>query len=180
MLPQLLFPAEDARFVAGFFSFGNHAFALEGARNSGPGEDILRVEGEDAPRGFNGAVKILLGVIGLRQAMQRVAKLGMEFERTRVFRNGFRQFAFAEEIDSRVVMVFRGLIGRVAHARILASPWTTPFAAPLVGARAFTVTHAGHTNEERSLAALPSCVRAGGMTMLVRRRACPDVGFWRC
>ena len=75
MLAQLLFPAEDARFVAGFFSFGDHAFALIGARDGGPGENVFGIEGEDAARSFNRAVKILLSVVGLRQAMQRVAKL---------------------------------------------------------------------------------------------------------
>jgi hypothetical protein len=118
---QLLLPAEDARFVAGFFGLGNHAFALVGAGDGGPGENVIGVEREDAAGSFNGAVKILLGVIGLRQAMQRVAKLGIEFEGARVFRDCFREFSFTEEIYARVVVVFCALGRVVGHAVILAS-----------------------------------------------------------
>jgi len=58
-------------------------------------------------------------VIGLRQAMQRVAKFGIEFQRARVFRDCFREFSFAEEIYARVVMVFRALGGLAGHVVIL-------------------------------------------------------------
>lgn len=117
---QLLFPAENTRFVSSFFRLGNHPFALIGAGNGSPRENVVRIKRKYAPRGFNGAVKILLGVIGLRQAMQRVAKFRIEFQRTRVFRNRFREFSFAEEIDARVVMVFRVVRCIAIHAAILA------------------------------------------------------------
>ena len=117
---QLLLPAEDSRFVSGFFGFGNHALALIGAGDGGPCENVVGVEREDAAGGFNGAVKILLGVIGLRQAMQRVAKFGIEFQGARVFRDCFREFSFAEEINPRVIMVFRALRSLAIHAAILA------------------------------------------------------------
>ena len=117
---QLLLPAQNARFVSGFFSLGDHAFALVGAGNRGPGQNVVRLELEDPPRGFNGAVKILLGVIGLRQAMQRVAKFRIEFQSARVFRDCFREFSFAEEINSRVVVVFRALRLLALHDVILA------------------------------------------------------------
>jgi hypothetical protein len=117
---QLLLPAEDSRFVSGFFGFRDHALALIGARDGGPGQNVVGIEGQDAPRGFNGAVKILLGVIGLRQAMQRVAKFGIEFQRARVFRDCFREFSFAEEIYACVVVVFRALRSLTIHAAILA------------------------------------------------------------
>jgi hypothetical protein len=117
---QLLLPAEDTRFVAGFFGFGDHAFALIGAGNGGPGENVVGVELEDAAGGFNGPVKILLGVIGLRQAMQRVAKFRIEFQRARVFCDCFREFSFTEEIYACVVVVFRVLNGLAGHIVILA------------------------------------------------------------
>jgi hypothetical protein len=117
---QLLFPAEDSCFIAGLFGFGDHAFALVGAGNGGPGENVVGIEREDAAGSFNGAVKILLGVIGLRQAMQRVAKFGIEFQSARVFRDCFREFSFAEGIYACVVMVFRALRCVVGHAVILA------------------------------------------------------------
>jgi hypothetical protein len=119
-VPQLLLPSEDARLVSGFFRFGDHAFALISARDGSPGENIVGVERQNAPRGLNGAVKILLGVIGLRQAMQRVAKFRIEFQRARVFRDCFREFSFAEKIDARVVMVFRVLRSVTIHTAILA------------------------------------------------------------
>jgi hypothetical protein len=58
-------------------------------------------------------------VIGLRQAMQRVAQFGIQFERPRVFRNRFGKFALPEEINSIVIMVLGGLFRRVAHSAIL-------------------------------------------------------------
>ncbi len=117
---QLLLPTEDSRFVAGFFGFGDHSFALIRAGNGSPGENIFRVELKDAPCGFNGAVKILLGVIGLRQAMQRVAKFRIKFQRACVFRNCFPELSFAEEIYARVVVVFRALTRLAVHDVILA------------------------------------------------------------
>jgi hypothetical protein len=117
---QLLLPTKDSRFVARFFGFGDHAFALVGAGDGGPCEDVVGVEREDAPGGFNGAVKILLGVIGLRQAMQCVAKFGIEFERARVFRDCFREFSFTERIYACVVMVFRAFGTLARHVVILA------------------------------------------------------------
>jgi hypothetical protein len=116
---QLLLPAEDACFISGFFGFGDHAFALIGARNRGPGENVIGVELQYAPGGFNGAVKILLGVIGLRQAMQRVAKFGIELQRARVLRDRVREFPFTEEIYARVVVVFRALRRLARHSVIL-------------------------------------------------------------
>ena len=116
---QLLLPAEDARFVAGFFGFRNHAFALIGAGDGSPCEDVVGVEFKDAARRFNGAVKILLGVIGLRQAMQRVAQFRIQLQSARVFRDCFREFSFAEEIYARVVVVFRALHRLAGHDAIL-------------------------------------------------------------
>jgi len=116
----LLLPAEDAGFAAGFFGFGDHAFALVGAGDGGPGENVVGVESEDAAGGFDGTVKILLGVIGLREAMQRVAKFRIEFEGARVFRDCFRELSFSEEIYARVVVVFRALGGLAGHVVILA------------------------------------------------------------
>ena len=171
MLPQLLLPAEDARFVAGFFSFGDHAFALVGARNCGPGKDVFRIEREDALRGFNRTVKILLSVVGLRQAMQRVAKLGVEFERPHVFRDGLRQFSFAEEVNSGVVVIFRGAIRSAAHAVILSFTWRLTFWEMWANAPYAGVNRA--KKEERSLAALGT---TPGAVMRVRGRA----GFVLC
>ena len=120
MFLQLLLPAKDSRFVACFFGFGDHAFALVGAGDGGPGEDVVGLELEDTAGGFDGAVKILLGVIGLRQAMQRVAKFGIEFQGARVFRDCFREFSFTEEIYACIVVVFRALGGFARHDLILA------------------------------------------------------------
>jgi hypothetical protein len=117
---QLLLPAEDARFVSGFLGFGDHAFALVGAGDGCPCEDVVGVEIEYALGCFDGAVKILLGVIGLRQAMQRVAKFGIEFEGARVFCDCFLEFSFAEEIYARVIVVFRVLGSLARHIVILA------------------------------------------------------------
>lgn len=116
-----MFPAEDAGFVSGSFGFGDQAFALVRAGNRGPGEDVLRVEFEQSLARFDGAVKILLGVIGLRQAMERVGKLGIEIERFFVFRHGFRIFSFAEKIGTRVIVFFGARVRRARHPSILTS-----------------------------------------------------------
>jgi hypothetical protein len=114
-----VFPAEDAGFVAGGFGFGDHAFALVGARNRRPGQDVFGIEFEQALARFDGAVKILLGVVGLREAMERVGKLGIKSERFFVLRDGFRVFSFAKIISAGIVVVFGGRIRRAAHASIL-------------------------------------------------------------
>lgn len=121
LFTELLFPAQDARFVARLFGFGNHVFALIGARNRSPRKDICWVEDEDSLRGFDGAVEILLGVIGLREAMERVAKFRVDRQSLIVLRNCFREFSFSEKIDALVVMIFGGFGFRVAHLDILAS-----------------------------------------------------------
>jgi hypothetical protein len=59
-------------------------------------------------------------VIGLRQAMQRVAKFRIEFQGARVFRDRFREFSFTKKVYARVVMVFRALRSLTIHAAILA------------------------------------------------------------
>ncbi len=84
------------------------------------------VEREDALGGFNRAVEILLSVVGLREAMQRVAKFGIEFEGPRVFSNCVGHFSFAEQIDPSVVMIFSGFPRVFAHADILASAGGVP------------------------------------------------------
>jgi hypothetical protein len=94
---------------------------LVGAGDGGPGQDIVRIERQDAVGGFDGAVEILLGVIGLREAMERVTKSWIDFESLVIFRDCFRKFSCAKEINSCVVMIFGGLGRRVAHAGSLAS-----------------------------------------------------------
>jgi hypothetical protein len=121
MLAKLVLPSEDARLVSGRFCFRHHAFALIRARNRGPREHIVGVESQDAVRRFDRAVKILLSVVGLREAMQRVGKLGIEFERPLILLDRFGQLARAEKVDSCVVMFFRGGIRWGTHHTILAS-----------------------------------------------------------
>jgi hypothetical protein len=106
LVTELLLPSKDASFVAGFFSLGDHSLTLVGSRDSGPGEDVVGIQLEDAPRGFDGAVKIFPGVVGLRQAMERVGEFRIELERAVIFRDGFLDFSFAEEINSGVVVIF--------------------------------------------------------------------------
>jgi hypothetical protein len=62
----------------------------------------------------------------LRQAMERVAKLWIDRQGLIVFRNGFREFSFAEKIDTPIVMVFRGFRRAVVHASSLALPTAMP------------------------------------------------------
>jgi hypothetical protein len=106
LVAELLLPSEDASFVAGLLSFRDHSLALIGAGYSGPGEDVVRIKLEDASGGLNGAVKIFPGVVGLREAMKRVGEFRIERKRAIVFRDGFLNFSFTEEINSGVVMIF--------------------------------------------------------------------------
>jgi hypothetical protein len=121
LLAQLLLPTQNARLISRFFSLGNHILALISPRNRSPRQNVFRVKRQNALRRLDGPVEILLGVIGLRQAMERVAKLRVNRQSLTVFRNRFRQFSVAEKVNSVVIMVFRGFRRRVTHAVILAS-----------------------------------------------------------
>ncbi len=107
LLLQLFFPSEDARLITGFFGFGDHSLALIGARNRRPRQNVIGIERENAPGRLDRAVKIFLGVVRLRESMQRVGEFRVHLERAAVFRDGFVELPLAEEINPRVVVVFR-------------------------------------------------------------------------
>jgi len=112
---ELEFPAEDAGLVAGFFGFGDHAFALVGAGDGGPGENVVGVESEDAAGGVDGAVEVLFGVVGLGEGVEGVGEVGVERESELVLGDGFVELGGAEEVDAGVVVVFGGHWGGVYH-----------------------------------------------------------------
>ena len=103
--------------------------------------------------------------------MQRVAKLGIDFERPRVFHDGLRQFSLAEEINSGVVVIFCDVVRSAAHAVILSFTWGVSSELRRATPLGTGVNRA--EKDERSLAALGM---TAGAVMHVRGRA----GFVLC
>lgn len=89
--------------------------SLVGAGNGGPGENVVGVEGEDAPGGVDGAVETLAGVVGLGEGVEGVGEVGVEREGALVFGDGFVELCGAEEVDAGVVVVFGGHWRGVYH-----------------------------------------------------------------
>jgi hypothetical protein len=123
---ELFLPAQDAGFIAGFFGLGNHSFALVGAGDGGPSENVVRIECDDAAGGFNCAVKIFLGVVCLRETMERVGKFRIECESAIVLGNRGVELAVAKKINSRIVVVFGGHLHPSLSRGIVLSPGNSP------------------------------------------------------
>ena len=122
LLAQLPLPSKHTGLISSLFCLGNHSFSLICPRYRSPRQNIFGLKLQNPLGRFNRAVKIFLGVIGLRQAMKRVGEFRIEFERAIVFRDRLIQFPVAEEVNPGVVVVFRGHFRVIAHRAILSSP----------------------------------------------------------
>jgi hypothetical protein len=103
-----LLPAEDAGFACFCFCFRHHSPVLIQDGKGGVRKHVIRVRGRDAMRDLDGRLPLAKFLIGAAEAVHGIGKARIDREGLLVGVHRIEMFAFAEQIQRGVIMLFGG------------------------------------------------------------------------